>query len=245
MKILFAPSEGKREGGEYPPLQTSSLMFPELFSIRQEVIIHYDSLVRNGEDEQLFELFGLKDTKEYERYKRGFTTQPTMKAIQRYDGVAYDYLDYDTLSMEGQHYIDAHVILFSNLFGPLSAGDLIPDYRVKQGSSIGSLAPEKFYKEHFSSALDTYIGEEEILDIRAGFYDKFYVPKQSITTLKFLKDGKVVSHWAKAYRGTVLRELAQHQIDSISSLLALNIDGLSLVEIIETKKKKEIIYAIH
>ena len=36
------------------------------------------------------------------------------------------------------------------------------------------------------------IGENEVLDLRAGFYDKFYIPKDTSTTLKFLKEGKVV-----------------------------------------------------
>lgn len=244
MIILFAPSEGKCEGGNLPPLNHQSFLFPELYSKRFEVIQQYEQLVQEGNDQQLFELFGLKDTKEYERYRERFSLKPTMKAIQRYDGVAYDYLNYNTLSADAQDYIDEHVILFSNLFGPIRASDPLPDYKLKQGSAIGSLAPEKFYKEHFTAALDTLIGEEEILDIRAGFYDKFYIPKQPITTLKFLKDGKVVSHWAKAYRGAVLREVAIHQIDSISALMALDIKGLMLNEIVETKKKKEIIYSI-
>jgi hypothetical protein len=62
--------------------------------------------------------------------------------------------------------------------------------------------------------------------------------------LKFLKGGKEVSHWAKAYRGIVLREAAKYQISSIEGLLALKIEGLMIHEIIETKKKKEIVYTI-
>lgn len=244
MIILFAPSEGKREGGAFPPLNHDSLLFPDLYPKRFNVIEQYEKLVQDGGDEQLSELFGLKDHKEYERYRSSFSTAPTMKAIERYDGVAYDYLNYPALSDEAKGYIDHKVILFSNLFGPLRAGDCIPDYKLKQGSSIGSFAPEKHYKEHFSAALDDMIDNQEILDLRAGFYDKFYTPKEPSVTLKFLKEGKVVSHWAKAYRGIVLREAAKHQIGSIQELLALNIEGLLLDKIMETKKKKEVVYTI-
>lgn len=244
MIILFAPSEGKRDGGVLPPLNPYTLIFPELYPKRCEVIKQYQKLLREGSDEELSELFGIKDSKEFERYKISFESAPTMKAIERYDGVAYDYLNYPVLSIEAKRYIDENVVLFSNLFGPVRAADPIPDYKLKQGSRIGTFAPEKFYKEHFSVALDTQIGDKEILDLRAGFYDKFYVPKTKTTTLKFLKEGKVVSHWAKAYRGIVLREAALHQIASIKGLLALDIEGLMLGEIIETKKNKEIIYTI-
>jgi len=244
MIILFSPSEGKREGGNLPPLNSESLLFPHLYPKRLEVIEQYEKLTHSGSDEQLYELFGIKDTKEYERFRNSFSAMPTMKAIERYDGVAYDYLQYQALEADAQKYIDRKVVLFSNLFGPIRAGDSIPDYKLKQGSAIGSFAPEKHYKEHFSAALDEMIGDQEILDLRAGFYDKFYTPAKAYVTLKFLKEGKVVSHWAKAYRGIVLREAAKHQIASLQELLAMNIDGLIVREILETKKKKEIVYTI-
>ena len=244
MKILFAPSEGKRTGGIYPPLNTDSLIFPELYTQRLDVILQYEELVQKGSDAELTELFGIKDVRLFDRYKISFENAPTMKAIERYDGVAYDYLNYTTLPPIAQEYVDAHTLIFSNLFGPIRAGDSIPDYKLKQGSSFGTFAPEKFYKEHFSKPLDEIIGNDEILDLRAGFYDKFYTPKNTITTLKFLKEGKVVSHWAKAYRGVVLRALATHQSNSIEEFLRHPIEGLRLSDSIETKKKKEIVFTI-
>lgn len=244
MIILFSPSEGKREGGEHPPLNPQSLIFPDLYPQRLAVMEQYESLIQNGSDQELYELFGIKDPKEYDRYRTSLTSLPTMKAVERYEGVAYDYLTYSELSDAAQNYIDKHTIIFSNLFGPIRASDSIPDYKLKQGASIGAFVPDKHYKVHFSAALDTVIGDEEILDLRAGYYDKFYIPFRSAVTLKFLKEGKVVSHWAKAYRGIVLKEAASHQIGSIEEFLALNIEGLMVREIIETKKKKEIIYTI-
>lgn len=245
MVILFSPSEGKREGGTLPPLNPQSLIFPDLYPKRLEVIERYESLIREGNDQSLYELFGIKDPKEYDRYRTALTSVPTMKAIERYEGVAYDYLKYRELSNEVQNYIDNRTIIFSNLFGPIRASDNIPDYKLKQGASIGALLPDKHYKTHFSAALNALIGEDEILDLRAGYYDKFYLPAKAAVTLKFLKGGKVVSHWAKAYRGIVLREAAKGQIETIAELLAHDIEGLMIHEIVETKNKKEIIYTIY
>lgn len=244
MVILFSPSEGKRQGGDCPLLNETALLFPELFEKRLEVIEQYEYLIQNGNDEDLYELFGIKDAGEYQRYRHPIKSLPTMKAIERYEGVAYDYLDYSNLTADAQKYIDTHTLIFSNLFGPIRASDVIPDYKLKQGSAIGSFIPDKHYKTHFTAALDAMIGDDEILDLRAGYYDKFYIPEQSVTTLKFLKGGKVVSHWAKAYRGIVLREAAKGQIASVNALIAMNIEGLMVEEIIEKKKKKEIIYRI-
>ena len=244
MIILFAPSEGKCSGGSSPSINASSFIFPELYEKRLEVISRYEKVVQEGSYNDLKELFGIKDEKEFEKYKTLLVHAPAMKAIERYDGVAYDYLAYGDLDTSQQAYIDRNVILFSNLFGPLRASDCIPDYKLKQGSTIDSMAPEKFYKKYFTNCLDGYIGDQEVLDLRAGFYDKFYAPKNGAMTLKFLKEGKVVSHWAKAYRGLVLRAIAEHNIQSLEDFARLNIDGLTHYETIKTDKKNEIIYAI-
>ncbi len=244
MVILFSPSEGKRHGGILPPINPSSFIFPELYSKRCEIIEAYQNVVQKGDVQTLQALFGIKDHRLFDPYKILFEDAPTLKAIERYDGVAYEYLAYSTLPLKSQEYIDSHVIIFSNLFGAVLGGDFLPDYKLKQGSSIAGLAPEKFYKEYFSEALTAMIGDQEILDLRAGFYDKFYTPQQRVTTLTFLKEGKVVSHWAKAYRGVILRTVAQHTSDSLESFLAINIEGLRLSAIKEGKKKREIIYEI-
>lgn len=244
MIILFAPSEGKRSGGEYPSMNNTSFIFPQLYTKRLEVILKYEEAVDTGDYFALNELFGLKDENEFVRYKIPFDKAPTMKAIERYDGVAYDYLTYAELSPLEQAYLDRNVIIFSNLFGPIRAGDFIPDYKLKQGSAIDSMAPEKFYKKHFTDPLNELIGEQEVIDLRAGFYDKFYTCSRPPLTLKFLKEGKVVSHWAKAYRGVVLKAIAKNKVSSFNDFMGIKIDGLSISEIIKTEKKNEIVYTI-
>ena len=136
------------------------------------------------------------------------------------------------------------MILNSNLFGYLRADDLIPEYRLKQGEPVGEIRVEKYYHEHGASLMEAYLEEEEILDLRAGFYDKFYKPARPYTTLKFIKEGKVVSHWAKAYRGIVLREITRAGVEHIDDFMKLPIEGLSISEIQTKKNKTEIIYTI-
>ncbi len=222
MKILFAPSEAKRMGG-------SEQRVKFCFDIdRKEILQKYDELVRNGDEKILSKLFGTK-----ERYEIDIFASPTMKAVRRYTGVAYEYLGYDDLHFLAQEFIDNHLIIFSNLFGPLCASDLIPFYKLKQGASVGDIKPEKYYHERCKDLLD-----EEILDLRAGYYEKFYKPRFCIK-MKFIKGGKVVSHWAKAYRGMVLRQIATNQIDSFTKLRDFAFKGLTLIEI-QSKKSEEI-----
>lgn len=239
LKILFSPSEGKNSGGNAKP--------KELFGAvdaRNEILESYNAIIQSNDEQKIQTLFGFKKFSECKAYMNDIFHSPLMCAIERYQGVAYDYLQYDSLSTDAQTFLKENTLIFSNLYGPILGGDTIANYKVKQGNSIGEIAPDKFYKERFSYQLDLYLSGHDILDLRAGYYDKFYKPTKPYTTLKFLKNGKTVSHWAKAYRGIVLREIAKSQISSLDDFMHLEIENLQIHEIKEQKLKREIVYNI-
>ncbi len=245
MKILFSPSEAKHAGGNKNKFDNESFLFPELFSKRLEIVTLYNDYIQQASNDDSMKILGTKKQNIVDYYSDDIFKRNTMKVIERYDGVAYDYLKYSAMKDAEKNYIDSNVIIFSNLFGPLRAGDKgLPDYKLKQGEKIGDFAPEQFYKKHFSDSLDELLHEEPYLDLRAGFYNKFYKPSSPYTTLKFIKNGKVVSHWAKAYRGIVLQKLAENNIRSMSEFMKMEIEGLTIKEIIHKKIHTEVIYDI-
>jgi len=243
MKILLAPSETKKSGGTLS-FNPNTLLFDDLAPHRMKLLHSYINVLQQGDMAVLSKMFGIKKEVDILKHKRDIIHELTMKAIERYTGVAFDYLGYEDLDESTQKYVDENVILFSNLFGPLRADDLIPEYKLKQGEAVGDIKTEKFYNEHSAHLMDEYLADEEILDLRAGFYDKFYKPTKPYTTLKFIKDGKVVSHWAKAYRGIVLREIAKAKITNMEDFMNLSIEGLKMQEITTKKNKTEINYTI-
>ena len=239
LKILFSPSEGKNSGGG----ETSRELLGSN-SARDEILQSYNKIVTSEDEKSICELFGFKKSSDCQPYQNDIFTSPLMCAIQRYSGVAYDYLEYNSLHAKAQEYLKKNTIIFSNLYGPILGSDTIANYKVKQGNHIGSIDPQKFYKDRFSYQLDLYLADSELLDLRAGYYDKFYTTSKPYTTLKFLKDGKSVSHWAKAYRGIVLRELAKHDINSLKEFESLEIEGLKIKEILKQNNKTEIVFDI-
>jgi len=243
MKILLAPSETKKSGGD-TSFDPNCLIFNDLAPHRMKLLHTYINILQQEDISILSKMFGIKKEADILKHKKDIIHELTMKAIERYTGVAFEYLNYNTLEKEAKIYIDENVILFSNLFGPIKASDLIPEYKLKQGEAVADIKTEKFYNEHSAHLMEEYLKDEEILDLRAGFYDKFYKPTKSYTTLKFIKDGKVVSHWAKAYRGIVLRQIANAGVTSIAAFMQLPIEGLSIHEIQTKKNKTEIIYTI-
>ncbi|WP_434658198.1 YaaA family protein [Sulfurimonas sp. NW9] len=239
LKILFSPSEGKKSGGN----EKAKDLFGAL-NARKEILDAYNTIVLSANEEKIKQLFGFKKFSECRPYINDIYNSALMCAIERYQGVAYDYLKYDELNESAQEHLKNNTLIFSNLYGPVLGGDVIANYKVKQGNSIGDIAPDKFYKERFSYQLDLYLGGNDILDLRAGYYNKFYKLTQPHTTLKFLKNGKTVSHWAKAYRGIVLREIAKAGVNSLNDFMKLEIENLQVHEITEQKLKKEIVYNI-
>ena len=239
LKILFSPSEGKNPGGDAPAKELLGSN-----SARSDILNEYNEIVKRADENEITQLFGIKKFADCKPYMQDVFSSPLMSAIERYQGVAYDYLEYTTLDAKAQEYLKRSTIIFSNLYGPLLGGDTIANYKVKQGNNIGSIVPDKFYKDRFSYQLDLFLTKDEVLDLRAGYYDKFYKSNKEYTTLKFLKNGKTVSHWAKAYRGIVLRELAKHNISSLDEFMSLEIPTLNVQEIKVIKNKREIVYNI-
>ena len=244
MKILLAPSETKHPGGDQP-FRIDALLFDALLPLRQELLHAYTNILQKRDHAELSTLFGLKREADIAYHAaKDLPNEPAMRAIQRYTGVAFDHLDYPTLTPQAQTYLHENLILHSNLFGFLRADDLIPEYRLGQGKPIGEILPEKRYREAGAPLMDAHLDGEDILDLRAGFYDKIYRPSTPYTVLKFLKGGKVVSHWAKAYRGLVLRAVALAGIETMEDFMRLPIAGLSIAEIQTRKNRTEIIYTI-
>lgn len=235
MKILFSPSETKNEGGA--KTFSYATLFCPMNTTRLSICETYEKAL---ESDNLYELFGTHPKPEW---LTPLTSRPTLSAFQRYSGTAYEALDFDSLNEKEKQYLASHTLIFSNLFGPVLGGDFLPDYKFKQGAKLLNITIEKEYKKNFSGAICTWIGDEEVFDLRAGFYNKFYTPHKAYHTATFLKEGKTVSHWAKYYRGKVLRTLAKIE-GRIERLETTPIEGLNLEQIKESSKGWEWVYTI-
>jgi hypothetical protein len=231
MKILLAPSERKTLGGDFPPISKNSFIFPEIYEKRIQAVTKYDEFLKTTDD---IKNFGDDKTSVFER--------PTKKAVLRYSGVAFDYLKYEELDEVSQKWIDENVLIFSNLFGVISAGDFIPHYTLKQGSKPG-FDIYSYHHSLFAPVLEKINENEPFIDLRAKFYEKIYKPKNAIT-FKFIKNGKVVSHFAKAYRGKLTAIISKYRPESIEDVLKIPFKDIEVIEIQEKKGVKEIICGV-
>ena len=139
LKVLFSPSEGKNSGGneEKRELLGSN-------EARESILNTYNEIVLSRDEGKIIELFGIKKFSACQPYIQDIFNSPLMSAIERYQGVAYDYLEYKTLDASAQEYLKKNTIIFSNLYGAILGGDTIANYKVKQGNNIGEIVPDKF-----------------------------------------------------------------------------------------------------
>ena len=244
MKILFSPSEAKTAVSSNKFIDRGDFIFPNLYEKRCEILKIYDDFLQTATAKKISKLFGVKNLTDEPSLRESIFKKGAIKAVLRYDGVAYKHLDYRSLDSAAQGFIDKNTLIFSNLFGPVLAADALPEYKLKQGERIDGLNLEEFYRQNFSGEIDGWLGDDDILDLRAEFYEKFYRIRKPFATFKFLKNGKVVSHYAKAYRGIVVRQVAQKGVKNFDELCKMDIENLRLIDVKKTGLKSEFLVQI-
>ena len=128
MKILLAPSETKKSGGTVA-FAPQALLFESLLPYRSKLLHGYMNYIQRGDIAALSKLFGITKEADILSYKTDIIHELTMKAIERYTGVAFDYLDYPNLDAKAQEYIDTNQPKFS-------VKD-VEDMFIKQGNTKG------------------------------------------------------------------------------------------------------------
>ncbi|MFI7637578.1 YaaA family protein [Nonomuraea sp. NPDC049400] len=202
MLILLPPSEGKASEGDGPPL--AELSFPALERPRKRVL---NALVRASKRRDALDVLGLTPGLAGELAKNAeLKTAPTLPAADLYTGVLYDNLGLRSLEGDARRRAEESVLIFSGLWGVLRITDRVPPYRLSMGVNlppIGGLAA--FWRPQLSKQLDRESGL--VVDLRSATYAGAWQPGDRSVTVRVFRDGKVVSHMAKATRGEIARAL--------------------------------------
>jgi cytoplasmic iron level regulating protein YaaA (DUF328/UPF0246 family) len=223
--ILLPPSEGKASEGDGPPV--GELSFPSLGKSRKRVM---NALVRASKRRDALEVLGLTPGLAGELDKNlALATAPTLPAGALYTGVLYDNLGLATLDGEARARAEESLLIFSGLWGVVKITDRIPPYRLSMGVSLpplGGLAA--FWRPGISKELDRLPGL--VVDLRSATYAGAWQPGSRSVTVRVFRDGKVVSHMAKATRGEIARALLHQPTQpSTPDELAKLLDSLGYI----------------
>ena len=145
-----------------------------------------------------------------------------MPAIERYTGVVYNHIDWNTLNPKAKNYMKKHIIIFSGLFGLLSPDTMIPDYKLKM--NVLSL------KSLWGPIISDYLKDEDIIfDLLPQVHRKAYKPNKNTVQIDFLVRTKgktsAAGHFGKAVKGQFIRFLASNQITNMDDFKDFEYDG--------------------
>ena len=108
LKILFSPSEGKNSGGGLPAKELLGSN-----SARSDILNEYNDIIIKADENEITQLFGIKKFSDCKPYMQDIFSSPLMSAIERYQGVAYDYLQYSTLDETAKEYLKQNTIILN------------------------------------------------------------------------------------------------------------------------------------
>jgi cytoplasmic iron level regulating protein YaaA (DUF328/UPF0246 family) len=214
--VLLPPSEGKAASGSGAPLKLEALSLPGLTEARAAVV---DELVElcAGDEEKAREVLGLSEGLRGEVAKNAeLRTAGARPAGQIYTGVLYDALDLGTLDAAAKRRAGKSLLISSGLWGAVRIGDRIPSYRCSAGVKLPGLgALGAFWRGPMGDVMPEVAGGGLVLDLRSGAYAAAWKPKGEVAeqtaSVRVLHapTRKVVSHFNKATKGRMVRDLLQ------------------------------------
>jgi len=223
MKILIPPSEGKAR------VKTSNLNFSDTNFKFERHVNQVVRLLELIDDEDLRSVYGTSPEKAlgFHRQNQDIFNSSCAPAIQRYTGVVYEHIDWESLSKKAKEYMEKHIFIFSGLFGIVTPMTMIPDYKLKM--NVLSL------QYHWAPILTEALKDEELIfDLLPQVYRKAYAPGDNVIPIEFKveKEGKktAAGHFGKAVKGRFIRYLAQNKITDIKDFAGFEYEGFKWVD---------------
>ena len=226
MLVLLPPSETKREGGDPGSrLELEHLAFPELTAERRTVVRAVADLAQDAEAAARALKLGPRQAAEVER-NRVVESSPTMPALLRYTGVLYDPIDAASLDAAQLAFAGRHVAVHSALFGPVSATDPIPAYRLSHDSRV----PGVRMKAHWAASVRAVLADVPglVLDLRSEGYAALgprpgHEDAAVVRVVARGEDGAVraLNHFNKKAKGELVSALVRggRDLGSVAELL--------------------------
>jgi len=226
MHILLPPSETKRSGGVGVLVPARLAGDAVLGDARVLIRSALEALSADEAAAASALKLGVKSRGEI-AHNLVLGSSGAMPAVERYTGVLYDALGAGSLDPAARAWIDAHVSIQSALFGLLSAGDLIPAYRLSAGSRLtaGGTPMKRLWREAHAAFDWTALGW--VLDLRSKDYAEL-APRPrgigaSLEVMQLTAGGetRALNHFNKAAKGDLVRRLAESEavIDDMAALV--------------------------
>ena len=218
MKYLIPPSEGKSK------IQSNKTKFKDTDFIFKSHIEQIVTLLELIDEEDLTSIYGTSEEKSlaFHRQNQDIFNSHCAHAIERYTGIVYKNLDWDSFSDSEKEFMDNHFYIFSGLFGMVTPFTLIPEYKLK----MNVLSLDHHWKEILTNELKD---EDVVVDLLPQVHRKAYKAGKNVKRIDFfvIKKGKKSSagHFGKAVKGQLVNFIVKNKITSIDNFDKFEYDG--------------------
>jgi cytoplasmic iron level regulating protein YaaA (DUF328/UPF0246 family) len=139
----------------------------------------------------------------------GYDSSQTSPAIEIYDGVLYQGLDWDSLSATQRKRANSRILIISALFGLVKPLDQIFQYKMK--------IDNKLWRDAIATVSEKFTNEL-VVDCRSSTYKSVWTinPEKTVDVRVFKVTGterSVITHMSKKYRGELTRHLLMQATD--------------------------------
>tara|TARA_B100001250_G_scaffold393458_1_gene396291 strand:+ start:506 stop:1201 length:696 start_codon:yes stop_codon:yes gene_type:complete len=218
MKYLIPPSEGKSK------VISQDVLFSDTNFKFEDPVNQIVRLLSLIQDEDLSSVYGTSEEKAmiFHRQNQDIFNSKCAYAIERYTGVVYEHLSWESLNQKAKNFLENHIYIFSGLFGMVTPKTLIPDYKLKM--NVLSL------QYHWNQILTEELKKEDlVIDLLPQVHRKAYTKGSNVISIDFqvIKKGKksAAGHFGKAVKGQLIRYIAQNQISNIDDFGGFEYSG--------------------
>ena len=218
MLILLPPSETKRPGGVGISIDKQAIIWAALDPARDKLIAALEKLSKNAEKAQRALKLGKRNWGDLQANQTLLTT-PTMPAVERYTGVLYDALDFQSLDLAARKRAGESLFIQSALFGLLPALEQIPYYRFSADSKLDRINLKNLWREAHKEVWPRLVGD--VLDLRSKAYVELNpVPESHRSWFVEVVDskGKALNHFNKKAKGSFVRAALQIGLTGIEDV---------------------------
>jgi cytoplasmic iron level regulating protein YaaA (DUF328/UPF0246 family) len=207
MIFLLPPSETKEPGGKKMAKVLSHKELDKTRKLLQQALVE---ICKNPTLAAKALKLGPKQLSEIQ-VNLELNQSKCMPALDRYTGTLYDALKEGGVTSSMATRAKKSVFIQSSLFGLISAGDLIPNYRLSAGSKLPGVNLNKLWNTAHD-AIWSQLAKEIVIDLRSNAYAELAPLPESIESYKVdvaLEDAKGkrtrLNHFNKQAKGQFVR----------------------------------------
>ena len=235
MKIVISPAKSLNFDSPLPTERYSEPLF-------LEQAVKINKVLAKKKPKALSNLMGISDALAGLNWERNqdfsipFTEENARPAVFAFDGDVYQGLDAYSLKSGQLDALQGSLRILSGLYGLLRPLDLIQPYRLEMGTKL-KVGRKKNLYEVWKSAITKHLNEELeegelFVNLASNEYfsaidtKQLKVPVITPVFKDWSKDKlKVISFFAKKARGSMVRYIIDHHIETLEEIRGFNYEG--------------------